>query len=205
MKLPSELGSYYCSHTYNHQPTCHYTTSHYPSGTMEYCNNLLSSVSSSLKVSGLPRNTVFQNYMINTELYLTFSKYVDKLLLEKSLASRQIRKHPNGQPYQSASISINSQPNAPISNHTNQNWFLSYILKYFEILCFEKFLKVLACKKKNLKKGTCFLFIYFEKKIKKFLCAHFLLFYILKRPKKSFHVYFLFFKNASLFINSNVF
>ena len=186
MKLPSELGSYYCSHTYNHQPTCHYTTSHYPSGTMEYCNNLLSSVSSSLKVSGLPRNTVFQNYMINTELYLTFSKYVDKLLLEKSLASRQIRKHPNGQPYQSASISINSQPNAPISNHTNQNWFLSYILKYFEILCFEKFLKVLACKKKILKKGTCFLFIYFGKKIRKFFMCSFSAFLYFKKTEKVF-------------------
>ena len=86
---------------------------------MGYCNDLLSFVSSSLKVLGLPRNTVFQKYMINTELYLTFSKYVDKLLLEKSLASRQIRKHPNEQPYQSAVI--NSQPNAPISTHTSQN------------------------------------------------------------------------------------
>ena len=60
-------------------------------------------------------------YMINAELYLTFSKYIQKLLLETSLASRQISKYPNEQPYQPAVIPINSQPNVPISTHANQN------------------------------------------------------------------------------------
>ena len=106
---------------------------------------MLGDVHSSLKVSGLPRNIVsaqlfFLNhmivhkYMINTELYLPFWKYVDKLFLEKNLdKSANI---PMNSQCQSAVISINSQPNAPITTHTNQNWFISYISKYYVLKIF---------------------------------------------------------------------
>ena len=81
------VGSYYCSHTDNQQPTCHYLTSHYPSGTMEYCNNLLFSrfpgrcqfflegFRVSQKQSFSPfaclKRMIVHKYMINAELYLT--------------------------------------------------------------------------------------------------------------------------------------
>ena len=94
-----------------------------------------------------------------------------------------------------------SQPNAPISTHTNQNWFSLNISKYYVM----KIFKDTFFEKKFLKKGSLLSLYIFRKKYKHFLCAHLLLLYILKRSKKIFHVYFCFSKNSSLFINSNVF
>ena len=42
--------------------------------------------------------TVVHEYMINTEFYLTLSKYTDKLLVVMSLALKQISSQPNKQP-----------------------------------------------------------------------------------------------------------
>ena len=132
------VGSYYCSRTDNQQPTCHYPTSHYPSRTMGYCNNLLFSrfpgrcqfflegFSASQKHSFSSIICLFHiivhKYMINTELYFTFSKYVDKLLLEKNL---------------------DKSANIPMNSHTNQQsfqLFLAYFLVLFIYLFIFNFL-----------------------------------------------------------------
>ena len=94
-----------------------------------------------------------------------------------------------------------SQLNAPISTHTNQNWFSLniskyYVMKIFKGACFEK---------KFWKTRAWFLFIYFEKNKKTFYMLIYY-FYIFQKDRKIFFMLtFSFFKNSSLFINSNDF
>ena len=95
-----------------------------------------------------------------------------------------------------------SQPNAPISTHTNQNWFSLNISKYYVM----KIFKGASFEKKFWKKGAWFLFIYFEKKQNKLFMCSFTTFIYFKTIEKSFSCLLsLFFKNSSLFINSNAF
>ena len=191
------IGSYYCLHTYNQQPTCHYPTSHYPPDTMGYCNNLLflkylgryqfflESFRASRKHSFSPfvclNYMIVHKYMINTELYLTIWKYVNKLLLEKNLdksANITMNSHTNQQSFQSTGNLMLQSALIPTKIDFYQI-FLNIVIKI---------LKVLPFKKEHL------LSLYiFRKKYKNFFCAQFLLLYILKRLETFVHAYFLFF------------
>ena len=97
LKLPSELCRYYCAQTDNRSPS-----RHYPRGTTECCINLLLSMfprelavlpwrlqDFPLKQRPTPflclNHTVFDISTISKKLYLNLSKYVDKLLVVKTL------------------------------------------------------------------------------------------------------------------------
>ena len=99
LKLPSELCRYYCARTDNRSPT-----RHYPPCTTECCTNLLLSMFP-WELAVLPwrlqdfplwfkqrptpflrfNHTVFDISTISKKLYLNLSKYVDKLLVVKTL------------------------------------------------------------------------------------------------------------------------
>ena len=182
------IGSYCCLCTDNQQPTCHYPTSHYPPDTMGYCNNLLflrflgryqfflESFRASQKLSFSPfvclNYMIVHKYMINTELYLTMEKNLDKS------ANITMNSHSNQQSFQSTgNLMLQS---APIPTKID---FYQIFLNIFI-----KILKVLPFKKEHL------LSLYiFRKKYKNFFCAQFLLLYILKRLETFFHAYLLFF------------
>ena len=191
------IGSYYYLRTDNQQPTCHYPTSHYPPDTIGYCNNLLflrflgryqfflETFRASQKHSFSPfvclNYMIVHKYMINTELYLTIWKYVNKLLLEKNLdksANITMNSHTNQQSFQST------------GNLMLQSALIQTKIDFYQIFLniVIKILKVLPFKKEHL------LSLYiFRKKYKNFFCAQFLLLYILKRLETFFHAYFLFF------------
>ena len=125
-----DCGSYYCSRADNQQPTYHYPTSLYPSDTIGYCYNLLFSrftgrcpfflegFRASQKLSFSPvvflNHMIVHKYMINTELYSTFWKYIDKLPLEKNWdksVNIPMNSHINQQSFQStANLILQSAP-----------------------------------------------------------------------------------------------
>ena len=97
IKLPFELRSYYYACTYNYSPT-----RHHPPNTTGCCTNLLSAgvpwelAFLSWKLQGLLpwfetqpsvrlNYTLFSIYMISRKPYLKLSKYVDKLLVVKTM------------------------------------------------------------------------------------------------------------------------
>ena len=101
LKLPFELRSYYWARTYNHSPT-----RHYPPDTMgcfinqpafyegfprswqfflEDCRASYCGSKHRPSPTVCLNHKVFSIYMINKKLYLNLSKYVDKLLVVKTL------------------------------------------------------------------------------------------------------------------------
>ena len=99
LKFPFELCSYYYARTENHSPT-----RHYPPGTMKCCTKLLLS-RFTCELAVLPwscrtshcglkqkpsasvclNRRVFGVYMTSKKLWLNYSKYVDQLLVVKTL------------------------------------------------------------------------------------------------------------------------
>ena len=189
------VGSYYCSRTDNQHPACYYPTSHYPSGTMGYCNNLLFSkfpgrcqfflegFRASQKHSFSPfvclNHMIVHKYMINTEPYLTFWKYVDKLLSQKNLdksANMSMNSPTNHQSFQlTAHLMLQSTP-IPTKIDFYQI-FLNIMLR--------KFLKVFGFKK-HFEKRVLSFSLYVSKEIQKLFIYSFSTFLYFKKIEKVF-------------------